>query len=153
MKLSLFVHDLHPQIGHSRALIELLNGLSSEQKSQISSIEAITFTSTDLDELFPDFKCVKKIIDVPFKNIKPFILKMFFYHVYTFIYCQLWGTNKIKIGIGIACLNVDIANIQFVHEQWKPLFFAQRNLNPLAYLYKKILFLYFSIFFQYLNMF
>lgn len=143
MKLSLYVHDLHPQIGHSRALIELINGLSVDQKSQITSIETISFTTTELDELFPNLKCEKIFVQVPGAKLKPFLLKMAFYHLFSFIYSHLFARNKIKIGIGIASLNVDISNIQFVHEQWSELFFSKRKLNFLSLIYKKILFSYF----------
>lgn len=145
MKLSLYVHDLHPQIGHSRALIELINGLTPEQKSQISSLEIVSFTSTSPEELFPEIKCKKIFTKVPGASLKPFLLKMAFYHLYTYLHATLFAQNRIKIGIGIASLNVDIANIQFVHEQWSHLFFSKRKLNPLSYIYKKILFSYFHL--------
>jgi hypothetical protein len=57
MHLTIYVHDFHPQIGHSRAMQELLNGLSSDQKASIYSIEIVAFTCTDLDIMFPDFNC------------------------------------------------------------------------------------------------
>lgn len=145
MKISLFVHDLHPQIGHSRALIELINGLSADQKSQITLIEVIAYTSTDPSVLFASFSCPKKFIRVPCSKLSPFLFKMFFYHFYTFFYSLIFARRKIKIGIGIACLHVDIANIQFIHEQWNHLFFKQRKLSFISFLYKKILFWYFRI--------
>lgn len=145
MKISLYVHDLHPEIGHSRALIELLNGLNPEQKDQITLIEVIAFSSTHLEKLFPDFKAKKIFVKVPFPKLTPFLLKMIFYHLYTFFYSMIYARKKIKIGIGIASLNVNIANIQFVHEQWNQLFFQQRKLNPISFIYKKILFCYFHV--------
>lgn len=143
MKLSLYVHDLHPQIGHSRALIELINGLTLEQKSQVISLEVISYTSTPPEELFPDLSCEKKFTKVPGASLKPFLFKMAFYHLYTYLHAMLFAQKRIKIGIGIASLKVDIANIQFVHEQWGHLFFSKRKLNPLSFIYKKILFSYF----------
>jgi len=145
MKISLFVHELLPQIGHSRALIELMNGLSPEQKAQVELIEAVCCESGNLDELFPEFKCRKQLIKIPGKGFKPFILKMLSYHLFSYFYSVLFCRNKIKIGIGIACLNVDIANIQFIHEQWKEPFFSKRKMGPVTFIYKKILFLYFAI--------
>ena len=56
MKISIYVHDFQPQIGHSRALIELFNGLLPEQKNKISLIEVVSFTSAPLDTIFSDFK-------------------------------------------------------------------------------------------------
>lgn len=145
MKISLFVHELLPQVGHSRAMIELLNGLTPEQKAQVELIEAVSCEAQDLEKLFPDFHCPKKFVKIPGRGFKPFILKMFSYHLFTFFYSHLFCRNKIKIGIGIASLNVDISNIQFVHEQWKDPFFSNRKLSFPALIYKKVLFKYFEI--------
>lgn len=145
MKISLFVHELLPQVGHSRAMIELMNGLSPEQKAQVELIEAVCCESGNLDELFPDFLCPKRFIKMPGKGLKPFLLKMFVYHLGSSFYSHLFCRKNIKIGIGIACLNVDISNIQFIHEQWKEPFFSKRKMGPLAYFYKKALFFYFSL--------
>lgn len=145
MHLSIYVHDFHPQIGHSRAMQELLNGLSPEQKSSIDSIEVIAFTCSDLNNMFSDFKCQKRFTRIPFPNIKPFLFKMIFYHVLSLIHSCTKGLNKKKIGIGIACLNVNVVNVQFVHEQWRKYFFKDRKLSLTSMLYKKSLFLYFSI--------
>lgn len=145
MKISLFVHELLPQVGHSRAMIELLNGLTPEQKAQVESIEAVSCEAGDLDTLFPGFHCPKKFVKIPGRGFKPFILKMLSYHVFSFLYSVIFCSKKIKIGIGIACLNVDISNIQFVHEQWKSPFFSNRKMNLAALIYKKILFKYFEI--------
>jgi len=144
MKLALYVHDFHIEIGHTRAMIDLLNGLSLEKKNNISSITILAFTASDPELLMPDFKGKIRLTTLPFKNLKPFLLKMLFYHVISFFHSLLLF-DSIKIGIGIANLNVDISNIQFIHQQWNPIFFKNRKLSPLAFLYKKILFTYFSL--------
>lgn len=144
MNLIIYVHDFHPEIGHSRAMIELINGLNLEQKNQIQNIEVVSFTCSDLNKVFPEFK-LKHFTKVPFTNLRPFIFKMFFYHVYCFIHSFLRANKNIKIGIGIASIAVDITNIQFVHQQWEPIFFRQRKLGLLSLIYKKVLFKYFSI--------
>jgi glycosyltransferase involved in cell wall biosynthesis len=145
MKLSFFAHEYIPQVGHSRAMIELVNGLTPDQKDQVTLIEVVSCQTQNLDVLFPQFKCKKSIILIPGGNLKPFLLKMFVYHLFTYIYSLAFCRDKIKIGIGIASLNVNISNIQFIHEQWKIPFFAKRKLNIVAYIYKKILFWYFEI--------
>ncbi len=145
MDLTIYVHDFHPQIGHSRAMIEILNGLSVEQKTQINSLEIVAFTCTDLDKLFPSFECAKSFTRIPCPNLKPFLLKMFFYHIATLIHSCTKGAHRKKIGIGIACLNIDIVNIQFIHEQWAEHFFKGRNFSLLSKSYKKILFAYFHL--------
>lgn len=145
MKISIYVHEFQPQIGHSRALIELFNGLLPEQKNKISFIEVVSFVSSPLEEILPEFKCEKKITLVPLGFLKPFILKMFFYHLYTLLHSVFIASKHKKIGIGIACLNVDIVNIQFLHRQWDTQYFESTQLGFLKKIYKKILYLYFSI--------
>jgi glycosyltransferase involved in cell wall biosynthesis len=145
MKISIFVHELLPQVGHSRAMIELINGLTIEQKSNIEYIETISFESKDLNQLFPEINCPKKIIKIPGMTLKPFLLKMFTYHILSFFYSLFFCRKKIKIGIGIASLNVNISNIQFIHKQWEMLFFQKRRLNLIQKIYKKALFKYFEI--------
>ena len=144
MHLTIYVHDFHPQIGHSRAMQELINGLSSEQKASISSIELVAFTCTDLNQMFPNFHCPKKFTKIPFPKLKPFLVKMLFYHIISLIHSLTFAARRKKIGVGIACLNIDIVNVQFIHEQWKKHFFQNRNLNYISKLYKKLLFTYFS---------
>lgn len=145
MKISVYVHEFQPQVGHSRALIELFNGLLPEQKNKISSIEVVSFISSPLNEILPDFKCEKKITHVPLGFLKPFILKMFFYHVFSFFHSIIFASKNKKIGIGIACLNVDIVNVQFIHRQWDLQYFANTSLGFFKRIYKKVLYLYFSV--------
>lgn len=143
MRLSIYIHDFHPQIGHARAMQELLNGLSVAQKASIESLEVVAFTSADLETIFAQFDCPKHFTQIPFPKLKPFLLKMIFYHVISLLHSLSLGLHSKKIGIGIACLNVDIVNVQFIHEQWKPHFFLNRKLSLIGKLYKKLLFFYF----------
>lgn len=145
MNLTIYVHDFHSQIGHSKATQELLNGLTPDQKASISSIEIVAFTCSDLNQMFPDFHCKKYFTPISFPKLKPFILKMFYFHLASLVHSFTKGLKRKKIGIGIACLNVDIVNVQFIHEQWKNDFFKHRQLTPLSMFYKRILFLYFLI--------
>jgi glycosyltransferase involved in cell wall biosynthesis len=145
MKLSIYVHEFQPQIGHSRALIELLNGLLPDQKNKISHIEVVSFIASPLEEILPDFNCPKKYRKVPLGFLKPFILKMFFYHLYSLFHSVFVASQHKKIGIGIACLNVDIVNIQFLHRQWESEYFKTLRLGFLKKTYKKLLNLYFSL--------
>lgn len=145
MHLSIYVHDFHPQIGHSRAMQELINGLTADQKSSVSSIEIVAFTCSDLNTLFPDYNCPKYFTQIPFPTLKPFLLKMFIYHLISFSHSVTKGFNRKKIGIGISCINVDIVNVQFIHEQWKKYFFQNKKFSLASKLYKQLLFLYFSI--------
>lgn len=144
MNLIIYVHDFHPEIGHSRAMIELINGLNPDQKNQIQNIEVVSFTSTNLSKVFPDFNS-KQFTKVPLANLRPFIIKMFFYHMFCIMHSLIRPRSNIRIGIGIASIAVDITNIQFIHQQWETIFFQQRKLDPLSFIYKKILFKYFSL--------
>lgn len=145
MRLSIYIHDFHPQIGHARAMLELLNGLDTDQKDSIHSIEVIAFTCSDLEKLFPDFKCPKYFTQIPFPRLKPFLLKMIFYHLISLLHSITQGRNRKKLGIGIACLNVDIVNVQFIHKQWEKYFFQNKKFSLLEFVYKKLLFAYFSL--------
>jgi glycosyltransferase involved in cell wall biosynthesis len=145
MKISMYVHDFQPQVGHSRAMIELFNGLLPDQKDKVTHFEVVAFTSAPLEDILPDFKCKKVIRIVPFNFLKPFILKVLFYHLYSFLHSIFIASSHKKIGIGIASLNVDIINIQFVHRQWDTQYFDHINMGGIKKLYKKILFVYFSI--------
>ena len=150
MNITIYVHEFHPQIGHSRAMQELLNGLTLEQKSNIKSIEIVSFTCGDLDIMFPDFHCPKYFTKISFAELKPFLIKMIYYHAISLVHSFTQGRNRKKIGIGIACLNVNIVNVQFIHEQWRNLFFNNRKLSLIPKIYKKILFAYFALFEKYI---
>lgn len=145
MNLTIYIHDFHSHIGHSRATQELLNGLTSDQKTSIRSIEVVAYTCSDLEQMLPSFTCPKYFTKIPFPNLKPFILKMFYFHLASMFHSLTKGLSRKKIGIGIACLNVDIINVQFIHEQWKSHFFKNRELSFSSKLYKNLLFFYFSI--------
>jgi glycosyltransferase involved in cell wall biosynthesis len=132
---------------------ELLNGLSSAQKATISSIEVVAFTCGDLNKMFPDFRCEKFFTEVSFPKLKPFLIKTIYYHLASLSHSMTKGQGRKKIGIGIACPNVDIVNVQFIHEQWKHYFLQSRKLSFISRIYKKILFFYFSIFEKYVYSF
>lgn len=142
MKLALFVHDLYLEIGHSNALIETVNNLPEK----IDELIVVAFTSDNLEKLFPNLNCKKKLIRVPFPRIYPFIFKMFFYQIYAGIISFLMKGNYKRIGIGLACLNIDIVNIQFVHKHWSEFYFNYLKKGSLKYYYKKILFFFFNSF-------
>lgn len=144
MHLIIYVHDFHPQIGHARAMLELLNGIPPDKKASIQSIQIVSFTCSDLNILFPAYTCPKSFTKVPFPRLKPFLIKMVFYHLFSFIHAFLSNKNTIKISIGLASLSADLINVQFVHTQWNDFFFQSQHLTYLAYFYKKILFFYFK---------
>ncbi len=141
MKLDLFVHDCFLEIGHSNAVIETLRNVDPKL---ISKLNLISYTCDDPDHLFPNLKCKVIHHKVPLPWLKPILLKIIFFHLYTAAYC-IFNRNSIKISIGIATLCANLINIQFIHSHWEQFFFNQRKLNLITYIYKKTLFLYFRL--------
>lgn len=144
MKLSIYVHEFHLQVGHSRAMIELLCSLSKEEKKKITSIEVVAYECSDLGVIFKEFQCEKKVTIIPLGWLKPFLLKALFYNTVTLFHTLFLASKRIKIGIGIACWNVDIVNVQFIHKQWDHLYFQTSPMGALKKIYKKMLFSFFS---------
>ena len=143
MKLALFVHDCFYEIGHSHAMIEIIRNFPQDK---IEKLDIISFTSEDPEKLFPELKGKVFFRRVPFPNLYPVLIKIIFYHIWTFFYSLLFLDNKTKkIGIGIASLSAQYINIQFVHNQWNQYFFSHKKLSSFAYIYKKVLFFYMNL--------
>lgn len=142
MKLALFVHDLHINIGHSNAIIEKINHLPSEQ---IEHLYCICFTFSPKEEIFPKIKDKVTYIKIPFPNLKPFLVKEIFYHIFSPILYNLKVNDKCKkISIGIASLSSDIVDLQFVHKHFESYFFNYKKLSGISLIYKRILFAYYK---------
>ena len=146
MHLTLFVHDCFLEIGHSNAMIETLRNIPA---AKIQQLHIVAYSCGDLDILFPHLKGKIFFHKVPLARLHPFILKMLFYHIWSFLY-SIAHRHTIKIGIGIASLWIDVVNVQFIHTQWKDYYFKLSKLSPFAYIYKRILFLYFTVCEQFL---
>lgn len=144
MNLVIYVHEFKLEIGHSRAMIELINGLDATALSKIKSIEVVSFECKDLNVLFPNYKGQKIQTILPFAHLKPFLLKAFFYNVIALLHSLFKKNQFVKISIGIANWNADIVNIQFLHQQWEGTYFQTSKMNLLKKIYKKALFLFFS---------
>ena len=140
MNLVIYVHEFKLEVGHSRAMIELINGLSAEALQKINTIEVVAYDCKDLDSLFPNYngKTVKTIL--PFRLLKPFLLKAFFYNILSLLHSLTKDKDTIKISIGIANWNADIINIQFLHNQWENTYFETSKMSLYKKLYKKFLF-------------
>ena len=141
MKIAIFVHDLHMELGHSRALIEQLRNIPA---SDLDEIKIFTYSCGDPDKMFPNLPGKVQVVNAPIKNLYPFLLKTLFYHWWVF-----WMLKKhnlegfIKLGIGVASLNVDVVNIQFVQCQWEEAFFKLLKMHLFVKAYKKIMYYYF----------
>jgi glycosyltransferase involved in cell wall biosynthesis len=137
MEIVLYVHDLFHEIGHSRAMLETLNHFPN---NSIKKLDIICFTSDEKEKLFSGLGDKVTIHKLPFKNLKPFLLKAVFFHVASLIYTLIFvPKNKMKISIGVASLICDAVNVQFVHNQWSKLYFKHKRVGPIQWLYKKIL--------------
>ena len=142
-KVCFFVHECYLEAGHTRAMIEVIRALPP---GTISELHLIYFEGSSTKELLPEFsgKVIHHII--PGKFLSPFLLKAIFYQVYAFFMIRfVLPSDSIKIGIGTACLNVDVSNVQFVQKQWEPHYFKGKPLLSPSMLYKRVLFYYFNL--------
>lgn len=150
-RLALYVHDFKLEIGHSNSLIELIRHAPPEFTNQFSSIEVVSFSTTPLKELFPDFKGSLLWTKVPFPKIQPVLFKSIFFQIWCFLYNHLFQSkNTYRIGIGISTLSVDAVSIQFIHHIWTQRGLEQENNHGLRKIYKIVLFAYFELCEKYL---
>lgn len=141
MRIFIFVHDLWPEIGHSRALIEKVNHLPNSTKSKIEELVLVCFTADNPQKIFPGIKCKK--IFCPFKNIYPFLFKCHFFHLFSaLVYALNKKRGDIFLSVGISSFFCDMVDVQFIHKDWSKHYFTQKKLTPISYIYKKILFFY-----------
>ncbi len=136
-KLNVVVHDLYNEIGHSRAMLEVLKAMP---EGAIDHLNVICFTHDTKESLFPNFQGKITFSKVPFPNIKPFILKSLFFQIYTYIFKNHLKINHSKtITVGVCSFIGDVVNVQFIHKLWTPLYFKISRPNWYKYIYKKIL--------------
>jgi glycosyltransferase involved in cell wall biosynthesis len=141
-KIALFVHDLFLEIGHSNALIETIRNLPP---SQVDEIVVVAYSSDNLNKLFSDLDCPVRWVKVPFPYITPVLLKVIFFHLWSWFYTLFFLQEYYKIGVGIAAIGMDLVNIQFIHRQWNALYFSMLKPKGVKYLYKRALFSYYAI--------
>ena len=141
--LAIYVHDLVREIGHSRALIETINNMS---KDSIDNIFVIAFTCDSNEIIYREDPNKVKFIRVPSLFQNPFLIKMFYFYIMSF-YLKLTKVPKTTkhIGIGTAALCVDYVNIQFIQDEWRQKYFTIFQGNLLKYIYKKVLFFFFTL--------
>lgn len=145
MKLALYVHDFKLEIGHSNSLIELIRHLPQGAQNNIDEIEVVSFTTTPLKDLFPEFKGKLHWRRVPCEGLKPVLFKAIFFQIWCWFYNTFLQTGSpLKMGIGISSLDVDAVSIQFIHHQWTKAGLTMERAHPLRLWYKRILFAYFE---------
>ena len=141
--LAIYVHDLVREIGHSRALIETINNMS---KDSIDNIFVIAFTCDSNEIIYREEPNKVKFIRVPSLFLNPFLIKMFYFYIMSF-YMKLINVpkNTKHVGIGTAALCVDYVNIQFIQDEWRQKYFTIFQGSFLKYIYKRMLFFFFSL--------
>lgn len=136
VNLRIYVHDLKKTIGHSRALIEIINHFPA---NEIDSISVVSFSNDPLEELFPHISEKIKITKVPTKNIRPALLKIIFYQIYCLFDIFINVKEKTQtISIGLANPLASIIYVQFIHSQWKKRYLKELKSSGFKKLYKKI---------------
>lgn len=145
MNLVIFVHDFFTEVGHSRAMIELVRNLPPDKMKNIKEIKVVSFAAGNLSEYFPFPHLKLSFIRVPFPWLFPFLSRALFFQFFSFLY-SIFCLKKddLRIGIGTASLNVDIVNIQFIQKQYERLALNFSRHSPLKWIYKFFLFKYFS---------
>jgi len=143
MKIAIYAHEIVPEIGHSRALIETINKMPV---NEISKLYVVSFEMEDAKTIFPDFHERVEFIKVPKLYIGPFLIKMVYFWIYSWFITRLKFTSEVKkVGIGISSLCVDFVNIQFIHKEWEHFYFSRFSYPLYKYIYKKTLFFFFSL--------
>lgn len=144
MKINFLVHDGILEVGHTRAMIEVLRILGA--KEEVSKIRIICLHSDPVEKLFPENHDKVEIITVPGKGIKPFLLKSVFFQIYTYLNRKkLISESDQTITMGICSFIGNIVNIQFYHRDWEKLYFKYNQGPFYKNLYKFILLKYFNL--------
>lgn len=141
MILNIFVHEFEYNVGHSRAMIEVLRNLDPKN---VEKIRVICYQHDKLDDLFPNLQGKLEAHKVPGRFLKPFLFKSLFYQFYTAIYFKK-KTKEINITMGVCSFVGDIVNIQFAHYLWSPLYFKVTKNSFLKNAYKMLYFKYLDI--------
>jgi len=136
-KINVIVHDLYAEIGHCRAMLEILR---CYKKEQVSHINFICFTHDQKEKILPTYDGIVTFKKIPFPNLKPFMIKSLFFQIYTYLFQKkLILENSKTITIGVCSLIGDIVNVQFVHHLWTKLYFTMNRPSLFKKIYKKIL--------------
>lgn len=123
-------------------MLETIRSMPSES---VKEIHLVYFEGQPSDKLLPEFKGDIYHHQVPGKWLFPFLIKSVFFQLWCSFFIRFFlEKDIIKIGIGTACLGVDICNIQFIQTQWKKHYFKNLSILSLRFIYKKVLFSYFS---------
>lgn len=141
MKLTIYVHDLFYEIGHSNVT---LNSLEYIDDIERSDIKFVVYSADSKDKLFKKNIPVE-VHHVPFSKLKPVLIKSLWFQLYSFFYSLFRDQGRVKISLGVANLNCDVSIIHFIHEQWSQKYFKLLKPKGIKLIYKKIFFSYLNI--------
>ncbi|MCP4912845.1 MAG: glycosyltransferase family 4 protein [Oligoflexia bacterium] len=140
--IAVFVHEALNGVGHTNAMLEVLRRFPLTKGDRI---DFVCFEFDSPQELVQIDGVEVNIHQVPFPNIKPFLLKMIWFHIYTWFLTLSKYQNFKRISIGLAAFNCNYINIQFVHEMWEKYYFQASKMPIYKRIYKRLLFTYFRI--------
>jgi glycosyltransferase involved in cell wall biosynthesis len=146
-KLAIYVHEFQKEVGHSRALIEILKNYKNLNEYEV--IHVVAYDLGDISDLQKLFHGVFKFYQVPKIFSQIFLTKAIFYQIYCLFLSLVVGHKHfLKISMGTAILNANVSYVQFIQEQAAYFYFEnyQWSLSPMViirYFYKRILFCYF----------
>ena len=140
MNLIVYVHDYTRQIGHSRAMIEVIDQLP------VDKVKVVCYSHAPKEDINLERDIPYEFIKVPFSGIKPFLLRNLFFQIYTRLFkAKFTNESDHSISIGVCSFNADIINIQFAHFLWEKEYFKVNKMGPLKFMYKKILLRYLTL--------
>jgi len=148
-RLAIYVHEFQKEVGHSRALIEILQNF--DQLNSYDEIHVVAYDIGDMADLRAIYQGHLRFYRVPKFVPMIFLVKAIFFQIYCYILSKILGHEKfLKISMGTAILHADVSYVQFIQEQAAHFYFENYKLesNPLSwgrYFYKKILFFYFIL--------
>jgi glycosyltransferase involved in cell wall biosynthesis len=151
MVIHFLVHDGVLEVGHTRAMMEVLRVLA--RKKEVKKIKIICLHASPPEILLPENPEKLEIKIIPGHFLKPFILKSLFFQLYTWWFKKELiqerdrETKQINpiITMGVCSFIGHLVNIQFYHQEWEKLYF-QYNQGPwFKTIYKKLLLRYLSL--------
>ena len=143
MKIHFIVHDGVMEVGHTRAMMEVLRVLAS--RDEVEKIKLICYHADPPEKLIPNHPHKVEITTIPGGFLKPFLLKSLFFQIYTWIFkSKLVDPSMPIITMGVCSFIGNLVNIQFYHQDWEPLYFKYNKGPWYKNLYKAILLRYLS---------
>lgn len=144
MIIHFLVHDGVMEVGHTRAMMEVLRLMA--KRDDVKKIKLICLHASSPQKLLPDNPEKLEIKTVPGKRLKPFMLKSLFFQAYTWIFKRQLITDEGPIiTMGVCSFIGNMVNIQFYHQDWEKLYFKYNKGSLLKNLYKAILLRYLSL--------